>query len=60
MAINHINRSMGLSDIYPFILPDIARLEAYLCAWLVAAGCPRALKPWLVSKSIFYWLFWCR
>lgn len=35
MRINHINRSMGLSDLYPFMLPETARLKlAFVHDWL--------------------------
>ena len=27
LAFNHVNRSMGLDDIYPFVLPDVARAK---------------------------------
>ncbi|MEC9434388.1 MAG: putative zinc-binding metallopeptidase [Pseudomonadota bacterium] len=37
LALNHVNRSMGLSDIYPFVLPDPAREKlAFVHQWLRA------------------------
>jgi hypothetical protein len=27
LALNHVNRSMGLSDLYPFVLPDGVRMK---------------------------------
>ncbi|MDF0601931.1 putative zinc-binding metallopeptidase [Psychromarinibacter sp. C21-152] len=35
MGINHVNRSMGLPDIYPFVLSDVARQKlAFVHGWL--------------------------
>lgn len=35
MGINHVNRSMGLSDIYPFVLSDTAQRKlAFVHDWL--------------------------
>jgi hypothetical protein len=35
MRINHVNRSMGLSDLYPFVLLDTARVKlAFVHDWL--------------------------
>ncbi|MEL6211009.1 MAG: putative zinc-binding metallopeptidase, partial [Pseudomonadota bacterium] len=35
LAINHVNRSMGLPDLYPFVLSDLARRKlAFAHAWL--------------------------
>jgi hypothetical protein len=35
MGVNHINRSMGLSDIYPFVLSEIAQHKlAFVHDWL--------------------------
>lgn len=35
MGINHVNRSMGLSDIYPFVLSDAAQRKlAFVHDWL--------------------------
>jgi len=35
MGVNHVNRSMGLSDLYPFVLSDFARHKlAFVHDWL--------------------------
>lgn len=35
VGINHVNRSMGLSDIYPFVLSDVTRRKlAFVHEWL--------------------------
>ena len=35
IGINHVNRSMGLSDIYPFVLSEVARRKlAFVHDWL--------------------------
>ncbi|MDF2232813.1 putative zinc-binding metallopeptidase [Albimonas sp. CAU 1670] len=42
LALNHVNRSMGLADLYPFVMPKPAREKlAFVHRWL-AAG-PQAL-----------------
>jgi len=34
-GVNHVNRSMGLSDLYPFVLSDVARRKlAFVHDWL--------------------------
>ena len=34
-GVNHVNRSMGLSDLYPFVLSDVAlRKLAFVHDWL--------------------------
>ncbi|MEQ5836146.1 putative zinc-binding metallopeptidase [Marinobacter sp. NFXS9] len=35
VGVNHVNRSMGLSDLYPFVLSDVARQKlAFVHNWL--------------------------
>ncbi len=35
VAVNHVNRSMGLADLYPFVLSDAARTKlAFVHTWL--------------------------
>ncbi|MEO9588144.1 MAG: putative zinc-binding metallopeptidase, partial [Marinobacter sp.] len=35
MGVNHVNRSMGLSDLYPFVLSDFARHKlVFVHDWL--------------------------
>jgi len=35
VGVNHVNRSMGLSDLYPFVLPDTARQKlVFVHDWL--------------------------
>ncbi|TBW49395.1 hypothetical protein EZI54_19925 [Marinobacter halodurans] len=35
VGVNHVNRSMGLSDLYPFVLSDVARRKlAFVHEWL--------------------------
>lgn len=38
LAFNHVNRSMGLSDIYPFVLPPAAREKLAFAHARLAAG----------------------
>jgi len=35
VGVNHVNRSMGLPDLYPFVLSDITRRKlAFVHDWL--------------------------
>ncbi|SFI21024.1 zinc-binding metallopeptidase family protein [Albimonas pacifica] len=49
LALNHVNRSMGLADLYPFVLPERAREKlAFVHRWLAAgpiAPADRAPAP---------------
>ena len=47
LALNHVNRSMGLADLYPFVLAAPAREKlAFVHRWLAAGpGAPQAGQP---------------
>ncbi|WP_339949460.1 putative zinc-binding metallopeptidase [uncultured Albimonas sp.] len=40
LALNHVNRSMGLADLYPFVLPEPARQKLAMAHRWLAAGPP--------------------
>ncbi|MEL6207598.1 MAG: putative zinc-binding metallopeptidase [Pseudomonadota bacterium] len=42
MAVNHINQSVGVGDLYPFVLTDAVREKlAFAHRWLSRGGAPR-------------------
>ena len=47
LALNHVNRSMGLADLYPFVMPEPAREKlAFVHRWLAAGPiAPAAAEP---------------
>lgn len=44
-ALNSLNRSMGLPDLYPFVLSDPAIAKLRFVHDVIAAECDRAVKP---------------
>lgn len=45
VALNHVNRALGVDDLYPFVTPDkVLEKLAFAQAWLKRDGRPRSMR----------------